>query len=664
MTIGRRAALITGLLVLAGAVALATADLPVLAWPARAFLFAAGLLFLLWLAARGLAKFLWRVGRRLAFSYLLIGVLPIPMVALLFLLGGYIHSGFFLGHLYRDAVTRVHEGLDQAAEGALRGAAPAATEGGLRMARYRDGRLQTAAEWAPQAFPEWLTEEVEAVSDAERERLPTFVALADGTVTLAAAATSGNDAVLAAWIEPLGPEIAGRAKIAVRLLRADDPEQESMVRIQLGSAALPFQPGATPEPQPAPTQLDGAAQEGPPAVVDEPAPPPLWDRPVIVWGEISDPLRKLADGAEVTDYVAASLAASPRTVYSHLFSSSSEVDTVALASAIGVTGLLSTLYGIALVMALFMIFTLSQAVNRLSRATDAVRSGDFSARIPVRRRDQVGELQRTFNEMAANLQSLVASEAQKEVIEKELEIARDLQQSLLPQDLPEIEGVRFATLFEPSSAIGGDYFDILSVEDGRLAVVIADVSGHGLPTGLRMAMVKAALTLLVEEGRPATQVLGALDRMVRQNQETRFFVTLTLAIFDPADGSLELTNAGHPPTYILRAAPQGEPSEVEEIELPSPPLGALGTDYGRRSLTIRPGDRVVWLSDGLIEATDAAAEPFGFSRLRQTLAEASGDPEFVRTRLLESIAAHTGGHPGDDDRTLVVMGYKLGVRCR
>lgn len=492
MTIGRRAALIAGLLVFAGAVALATAELPVLAWPARAFLVAAALLVVLWLGARGLARFLWRVGRRLAFSYFLIGVLPIPMVALLFLLGGYIHSGFFLGHLYRDAVVAVHEDLAREAEAALRGASGEGRPG-VAVALYRDGQVTSDADWAPKAFPAWLAETRLASAEGDRERLPPFVALPDGRPTLAVAALRGGTGIVAIWTGTLDAALAERSDVGVRLLRADDPEQESMIRVQLGSAALPIQPGSGASSHRAEAGATGGTG-------GEPTPAPLWDRPVVVWGEISEPLLDLGDGSEVTDYVAASLSASPRTVYRHLFSSSSEVDAVALASSIAVTGLLSTLYFIALVMALFMIFTLSQAVNRLSSATDAVRSGDFAARIPVRRHDQMGDLQRTFNEMAANLESLVASEAQKEVLEKELEIARDLQQSLLPQDLPEIEGVRFATLFEPSSAIGGDYFGVLRLENGRLAVVIADVSGHGLPTGLRMAMVKAALTLLVEEG--------------------------------------------------------------------------------------------------------------------------------------------------------------------
>ena len=245
--------------------------------------------------------------------------------------------------------------------------------------------------------------------------------------------------------------------------------------------------------------------------------------------------------------------------------------------------LLFDVYAAAALMAGFMIFGLSRAVNRLSRGTEAVRQGDFGVRIPVRRRDQVGDLQRSFNEMAGNLETLVATAAQKESLEKELELARKLQNSLLPSDLPAGGGIEFATLFEPSAAIGGDYFDVLRLADDELAVIIADVSGHGLSSGLRMAMLKAALLILVEETREPEEILGRLDAVVRSNRERRFFVTATLGLFNLRTGVLRLTNAGHPPTYRVRGA------EVEEVLLPSSPLGGLGHAYAKATLTARTG---------------------------------------------------------------------------
>ena len=255
--------------------------------------------------------------------------------------------------------------------------------------------------------------------------------------------------------------------------------------------------------------------------------------------------------------------------------------------------------------------------------------------------------------MAERLGKLVTAPAQKESLEKELQVARELQQSLLPSSLTTTEAVELASYFEPSAAIGGDYFDLIKLPDGKLVVVVADVSGHGLSAGLRMAMLKAALVMLVEQRLAAHEVFSRLDRLVREGQGNaggRPLVTATLAILDTATGTLELTNAGHVPTYCLR---QGK---VEEILLPSPPLGVLGDRYAQRTVHLAPGDLVVWLSDGLVETADEDGEPFGFDMVESTL-RGGGSATAVRDRLLAAVAAHAAGQPPADDRTLVVLRY-------
>ena len=235
------------------------------------------------------------------------------------------------------------------------------------------------------------------------------------------------------------------------------------------------------------------------------------------------------------------LNATPRTLVRQVVSSSADIDAAAWGVLLVVAFLLFDLYAGATLMALFLIYGLSRAVNRLSRATEAVRAGDFSLRIPVRRKDQLGELQRSYNEMAGSLEELVTATAQKESLEKELQVARELQQSLLPSSLTTTEAVEMASYFEPSAAIGGDYFDLLKGDNGRLVVVVADVSGHGLSAGLRMAMLKAALVMLVEQGLPPQDVFARLNRLVREGQGNigaRPLVTATLASFDPRSGML------------------------------------------------------------------------------------------------------------------------------
>jgi sigma-B regulation protein RsbU (phosphoserine phosphatase) len=364
-------------------------------------------------------------------------------------------------------------------------------------------------------------------------------------------------------------------------------------------------------------------------------------------------LLSLDTGEEIAASVPVSLVGTPGRVIPHLMSSSREVDTLAWLTFVVPAFLLFDVFAVAWIMALFMIFGLSRAVNRLSAATAALQRGDLSYRIPVGRTDQIGALHASFNEMAASLEDLIATKAQKETLEKELQIARQLQESLLPKGLQQTAEVEFATHFEPSAAIGGDYFDILRVDARRLAIVVADVSGHGLSAGLRMAMIKAALAILIEEEAEPAAILGRLDRLLRRSgQEGPSFVTATLTFLDLEAGRAEIVNAGHPPTYLLRGG------AVREILLPGSPLGALGTQYGSTEIELAPGDALVWLSDGFIEATDPDGEVFGYERTMTSLGGENASPATVRDRLLESVAHYTDGRAPEDDRTLVVMRYR------
>ena len=164
-------------------------------------------------------------------------------------------------------------------------------------------------------------------------------------------------------------------------------------------------------------------------------------------------------------------------------------------------------------------------------------------------------------------------------------------------------------------------------------------------------MLKAALVILVQEGKEPAEVFRRLSAMIRAEGEQRLFVTATLSVVDFRRGELAITNAGHPPTYLLRHG------EVSEILLPGNPLGALGDDYGSRTIDLEGNDVVVWLSDGLIEATNSQSEPFGYEAVVGSLEGTAVSAAVVRDRLLDALKKHTDGQPAEDDKTLVVMRY-------
>jgi len=624
-------------------------SVPVVSFLARAFVWVAGSALILWLGWRLYQRLLWRVSGRLAFSYFLIGVLPIPLAAILLLLVAFLVSGFFLGHLYRDALHDLEIEIQaEAAHAAAKDLSelvsgdPSEADP-VAYAVYRAGRRVAGSEAAPETWPAWLTDRPDGTA-------PAYAVLPDGTMTLAAAAgDAGGRGVVAFYAEDLGAMLRERSEIWVSLLR--HVEGAETARISIGGAGFNLRTDPlTPE------ELADLQARKDRFFEQQSVTGDFRDKPILSWVEVEEPARELASGKAMGGEMAVLLTASPRILARRLFSPSAEVGRVYWVALVGVSLLLLTIYALAELVALAMIVGISRAVTRLYRATSSVASGDFSVRIPVRRRDQIGALQRSFNGMAESLEDLVATAAQKELLEKELQIARQVQQSLIPSNLPRGETIEFSTLFEPSAAIGGDYFDVLRLSDDALAVVIADVSGHGLPTGLRMAMVKAALGILIAETDEPQEILERLDRTVRSGDHggdrSRFFVTATFARVDFRRGIVDLTNAGHPPTYLLRDG------AVDEIVLPSSPLGGLGHDYASHRIDLEDGDVVVWLSDGMLEAIDDDGEPFGYDRLAATLAGPAPSPAAVRDRLVAAIDLHTGGRPARDDRTLVVMQFQ------
>ena len=667
----RRAAWLSGLLLALGvSSAVLSLDSPlVLDLLAGAVASVAGLV-LAWAAVVWLQRrLLWRVGRRLAFSYVLLGLLPFLLSLVLVIVAAYLLSGFFLGHLYRDAAIGLHEELEAVSAfliqpleiGLLDPADLPVAQGGAALAYYQDDVRVAGDPRAPAAFPAWLESESDPERQRRRSSVPPLVVLPDGSATLAAAFRRETSAVVAffdpASGAPLERELSRRSDVWIRLRGPGETDGAGWTVQIFGGTQFVLQPLAR-------TQGSAEREE---FFESLDASSPFS----IVGVEMAGPLHAFADGAPVLPQVSVSLAATQPIVFRHLFSPSSQVDTLGWLFFFVPAFLLFDVFIGATIMAVFMILGLSRAVNRLSAATEAMQAGDFRARIPVRRRDQIGALQTSFNEMAAGLERLIAERTARRALEQELEIAREVQKNLIPGQGLQVEGVEFATFFEPSAAIGGDYFDILELpgewegDRRRLGVVIADVAGHGLSAGLRMAMLKAGLLTLVGEGKPARQLLPALDGLVREassrskerasaapGDRDRVFVTASLSLIDVPSGVVEITNAGHPPAYLLRNG------EIEEILLAGSPLGALGADYGFRRFELEPGDVMVWLSDGFIEAADADGDVFGYERTIDSLKGSADSAQEVRDRILEDIGRHTEGVGADDDLTLVVMRYQ------
>lgn len=243
--------------------------------------------------------------------------------------------------------------------------------------------------------------------------------------------------------------------------------------------------------------------------------------------------------------------------------------------------------------------------------------------------------------------------AERERQRVELETARNIQSSILPQLPDALNGVELAHTYLPASEVGGDFYDVLALEDGRLAVAVGDVAGHGVSSGLVMSMAKSALAVQVTFDPEVEAVFTTLNRMVYQSARKRLLATLCYALLDPKRREMTFASAGHLFPYRLTAE-----GKVEILESVSYPLGVRPSiEVEPRLARLAAGDTVFLCSDGLIEARrEGSEEHFGFDRLEQLLATLAGrPPRALRDAVLAELAAFTGDSPREDDLTLLVL---------
>ncbi|MCO6451746.1 MAG: SpoIIE family protein phosphatase [Caldilineales bacterium] len=242
--------------------------------------------------------------------------------------------------------------------------------------------------------------------------------------------------------------------------------------------------------------------------------------------------------------------------------------------------------------------------------------------------------------------------AERERIEQELRVARIIQQTLLPKNVPDIEGWKVTALWQPARAVSGDFYDFYYFEDGRLGIVIADVTDKGVPAALVMATTRSILRAVSEHVESPGQVLQRANDVLVPDMPPKMFVTCLFAILNPATGHLRFANAGHNLPFCSHRG------EVIELRATGMPLGLLpGMDYEENEFTLDAGDRILLYSDGLVEAHNSQRQMFGTPRLHDLLCE--GKPnENVAEQLIDELWAFTGADwEQEDDVTLVTLEY-------
>ena len=267
---------------------------------------------------------------------------------------------------------------------------------------------------------------------------------------------------------------------------------------------------------------------------------------------------------------------------------------------------------VALVMGLALARSITSSIHELFMGTERVRQGDFTHRINISTKDQLGELADSFNQMTGSIENLLLTAAEKKRLEEELRIARQIQMSLLPRGPLDLPGLGVTALCVPAREVGGDYYDFFPLGRGRLGVLIADVSGKGTSAALYMAELKGLMLSLSQIYQSPRQLLIEVNRILSENLDSRSFITMTYAVIDLANGVMTYARAGHTPLIYLpgpSAALQGA-----QVLIPSGMVLGLRIDGAidkftelleEMQIALHTGDVIVLYTDGITEAMNA-----------------------------------------------------------
>ena len=301
--------------------------------------------------------------------------------------------------------------------------------------------------------------------------------------------------------------------------------------------------------------------------------------------------------------------------------------------------------------------SITSAVNDLYQGTRYVESGDFGHRIQVRHRDQLGALGASFNSMTASVATLITEQRQRQRLEHELAIAREVQAQLFPKERPIVAGVETEAVCRAARVVSGDYYDFLELGPGRLGIALADISGKGISAALIMASLQAALrsqALFNGRGPGSTaEIVARLNQHLYRSTASDRFATFFYGVYDAQIQRLEYTNAGHPaPLYIAG-------QQVQRLSAGGTVLGLFDDHrYESQVVAVVPGSLLVVYSDGLTEAENPDEEEFGEQRvLEVALRQGQASAAAVMKKLLEAVDQWTGPAEHADDITLIVTRF-------
>ena len=317
---------------------------------------------------------------------------------------------------------------------------------------------------------------------------------------------------------------------------------------------------------------------------------------------------------------------------------------------------------------------LLRPIRLLTAQANKIAGGDLESRVPENRRDELGVLAHTFNVMADEIVQLLAEQRQKVSLEKEMELARQVQQAMLPPAQLDSHGyLKVIGYCMPASQCGGDWWMYRKLDSGRMLLVLGDATGHGIHSAMIAATARGAVEALAavdEKLLVPDQVLRAIDQAIRMVGEHNVLMTAFAAVFDSQTGQLNYANAGQNFPYVMRLSDTRVLEQASIIAASGNPLGDrnIQLEIRRGAVQMRPGDLFVCFTDGVVERANKSGKLFGDRRLRSALAGQSlvDGPGLVllRDRVLAALDHHADGAQPEDDITFVLCQFDPPARSR
>jgi sigma-B regulation protein RsbU (phosphoserine phosphatase) len=352
--------------------------------------------------------------------------------------------------------------------------------------------------------------------------------------------------------------------------------------------------------------------------------------------------------------VFASFTARPSVLNGRIFSSLGEFSGSRVFGFELIAALLLLVQVVAVVTGIVLTRAITGTVDQLYNATQQVREGDLTHTVKIERRDQLGILGESFNLMTGSIRSLIEEQKQRQRLENEISIAREVQNQLFPQRVPLVPGLEIEAICKAARMVSGDYYDFIELTPTKVAIAIADISGKGISAALLMASLQAALrSQLLAPGSDTlstAELVSRLNRHLVRNTADDRFATFFIGVYDSETRLLRYTNAGHLPSFCLCG------DQAFYLDKGGMVLGVFEDyEFVEGTVTVPPNAVLIGYSDGLVEPENVYGEEFGIARLKDAAMRLNGStPRTIALGMMQAVEDWAGTPEQADDMTVIV----------